>query len=198
MSEFFIELKMSVKEGTAKTHVATLNERMEKAWELTGVSMSQSRTIAIEIDDSTVAIGFKIIARAAAQLKFDDAIKGVLNSSGQHLHFNVELGSSIEELINSDEAMIMLLAKGGFKVSHKQCLIGNLNRVIQELQRSDSEVVKQSLNKFMMFSSRSQRTTKKSRSGAPRGQWETRCLTAALMLSLNAEFELNFDDFSDL
>jgi len=71
------------------------------------------------------------------KITFDDAIRGVLNSSGQHLHFDVELGSSLEEIMDSDEAILMLLAKGGFKVSHKQCLIGNLNRVIQELQRSD-------------------------------------------------------------
>jgi hypothetical protein len=89
------------------------------------------------LDDSTIAIGQKIHFPNKAP-KLDEEFHSVLNHAGQHLHFTVELGTSIDEIMASEEPILKSLSKG-FRVSHTQCLIGNLKKVFVELSKSEKD-----------------------------------------------------------
>lgn len=104
--------------------------------------------------------------------KIDEEFHGVLNHAGQHLHFTAELGTSIEEIMSSQEPIAKSLAKG-FKFTHTQCLIGNLKKVFLELSKSENEEHQMMISQAMI--------------AAP--------LT---MLQLNANLNIQFDDFEEI
>jgi hypothetical protein len=104
--------------------------------------------------------------------KIDEEFHGVLNHAGQHLYFTAELGTSIEEIMSSQEPIAKSLAKG-FKFTHTQCLIANMKKVFMELSKSENESHQMMIQQAMI--------------AAP--------LT---MLQLNANLNIQFDDFEEI
>lgn len=52
-------------------------------------------------------------------VKIDEELHSVLNHSGQHLDFTLELGASIDEVMASTEPLLKSLNRG-FKFTHSQ------------------------------------------------------------------------------
>lgn len=61
------------------------------------------------IDANTIAIGQKIHYPNKAA-KLDEEFHGMLNHSGQHLHLNLELAPSIDEIMSSEQSLYRNLA----------------------------------------------------------------------------------------
>lgn len=133
-----VEIKFAVSPGSAESHAAAINEKLPEIFKLSIPSDFYFRPKVLALDDSTIAIGVKVHV-PFGRAKLDEDIKGVLNSAGQHIHFNVELGTSLASIFSSEEPILMSALKGGYRVSQKVCLISNINRVIQELAKSENE-----------------------------------------------------------
>jgi len=58
----------------------------------------------------------------------------ILNHAGQHAHYTVELGTSIADIMKSEEPVVKSLTKG-FRVTGKVCIISNMKKVFIELAK---------------------------------------------------------------
>lgn len=95
-----------------------------------------------------------------------------MNHAGQHMHVDVELGTSVEEIMASEEPMVKSLTKG-FKVKYQTCFISNVKKLLLQISKSDNEIHKMFAMQALMV--------------AP-----------ATMLTLNANIDLSFDDFQEV
>jgi hypothetical protein len=170
----YAEIRVTVTDGQASKYAADINDSMSTfiSWGDANDYPLIFKPKALAIDDNTVAIGQKFHA-PIGKAKVPEDILGVLNKAGQHLHFDFALGTSVEEILESKESIAMSLLKGGFKVSTSQCLVSNLNRVLVELTKTEDEKIKGALMAVGMFS-------------------------PALMLSINANVDLEFEDFDEI
>lgn len=123
------------------------------------------------LDENTIGLGQKIHYPRKGP-KIDEEFHAVLNNAGQHLYLSAELGTSIDEIMASEEPMLKSLAKG-FKVTHTQCLIGNMKKLLLELSKTEDETKKMFAMQALMV--------------AP--------LT---MLQMNANLNITFDDFEEI
>jgi len=88
------------------------------------------------IDDHTVAIGLKL--HTPNKAKLPEEFHPVLKNAGQHIHWKVELGSSIADVMNGGEPIVKALNKG-FKVTHKHCVISNMKKAIMEMVKDEEK-----------------------------------------------------------
>jgi hypothetical protein len=171
----YVEIRVTVTDGQASKYAADINECLS-----TFISCVEEGNFypfifnlkALVIDDNTVAIGQKFHA-PIGKAKVPEDILGVLNKAGQHLNFYFALGTSVEEILESKESITMSLLKDGFKASTSQCLVSYFNRVLVELTKTEDEKINGALMAVGMFS-------------------------PALMLSINANVDLEFEDFDEI
>jgi len=153
-SHLYMEAKISVDAGTAAGHVETLNNRLAEATAFMAAKEDDffPRPKAILIDDSTVAVGVRFPFEQWRKAKEGMVqFREVLNAAGQHVHFDYELGTSLEEIMSGNEPIATLLAKGGFRARAGLCLISNVNRVLQEFARSADEKTEALFRKVFMI-----------------------------------------------
>ena len=86
--------------------------------------------------------------------------------------FDIELGTSIDEIMTSDHSVLKLLSRG-FRVSHTQSVISNFKRVLVEFSKTDDEALQTLAQQALMI--------------AP-----------ITMLQFNANVEVDFEDFSEI
>jgi len=120
------------------------------------------------IDDETIAIGQKVYFNN--KVPMIPEFVPILNHAGQHAHFTLELGSSIEKVMKSEEPLLKSLSEG-FRVEAKTCIVSNMKRVFMEMAKSEehAEMVGPA-----MF-------------GAP-----------VFMLALQGKVNINFTDFEEI
>jgi hypothetical protein len=138
----FVELKFRVKSGSAQKHAQEIQEYINSMMAIIPESEDEIYFLprVHAIDENTIGMGQKIhFPRSIPAV--DEEFHAVLNHAGQHLHLTAELGTSIEEIMSSDEPMLKSLAKG-FKITHTQCLIGNMKKLLLELSKTEDETKK--------------------------------------------------------
>jgi hypothetical protein len=120
------------------------------------------------LDDHTIAIGIKI--HFPNKMRMPDDFHQVLSHCGQHIHETFELGTSIEEIMKSEEPVLKSLTKG-FTVTGSVCIVSNLKKVFMELMRNEENQEK--LGKLLM-------------------------LSPATMLTVNGKLDLDFEDIEEI
>ena len=125
------------------------------------------------IDDQTIAIGQKFhFSNKAKANVIPPELHSVLNHAGQHMHFDIDLGTSVEEIMASNDSLLKLLNQG-FRVQKSLCLISNFKRVLMEFSKTDDEAIQIMAMTALMI--------------AP-----------ITMLQFNANLNIEFDDFSEI
>ena len=120
--------------------------------------------------DNSVSVGMKLPLKCPVPGKLiPEDILSKLHHIEQHLHWTLELGTSIDEVMNSGKSMLECAHKG-FRIEHKHCLISNLKKVFLHILKDENT---QFMGPLMMM--------------AP-----------ATMLSFDGKVHLELDDFDEL
>lgn len=167
----YVELRLGFK-GNAKHHAERFGNALKKVYDLIpsdGDEELYFKPKVLALDDNTVAVGLKIHYPNKFPM-FDD-FKPILKNAGQHVHWSLELGTSLKEIFESGEPIAKLASLGGFKMQHKHCFISNLKKVLIELMKDEEK--RQILGAAMMF--------------AP-----------ATMLTLTGNLDITFEDFDEI
>ena len=166
----FVEIKISTAPGKAKEHADWLGPEILKAAAIIPESEDDFyfKPKVSAHDDSTIAVGLKIHFPNKAPMIQDFA--NVLNHCGQHIHYTVQLGTSIEDIMKSTQPVVKSVAEG-FNVQAKTCIISNMKKVLMELAKDEKYGDK--IGMMMM--------------AAP-----------ATMLTVNGNLEFGFDDIEEV
>ena len=85
-------------------------------------------------DESTIAVGLKIYLRN--KVPMIPEFVPILNHAGQQIQYTIDLGTSIEKVMSSEEPLLKSLSSG-FRVEAKASLISNMKRVFMELSKHE-------------------------------------------------------------
>lgn len=97
----YAEIRITVADKNAAKYTKIINEFLNIVYDIFYKQNEEKFTDvyfkpkALTVDKSTIAIGMKFHNKFGRN-KLTDDILGVLNKAGQHLHFDVALGTSFE------------------------------------------------------------------------------------------------------
>jgi len=166
----FAEIRITTEAGKAQEHADYFGKEITDMVNIIPDSEDSAyfKPKISALDDHTIAIGLKI--HYPNSFPMPDDFHQILSHCGQHIHAQLELGTSIEEIMKSEQPVLKSLTKG-FSVSKKVCIVSNLKKVFMELMRNEENQEK--LGKLLMVS-------------------------PATMLTLNGSLDLEFDDIEEI
>ena len=98
------------------------------------------------LQPDVVSVGIKVVLNKKIEA-ISEEILSKLHHIEQHLHWTLELGTSIDEVMNSGKSLLECAHKG-FRFEHKHCMISNLKKVFLHVLKDENQGM---LNTLMMM-----------------------------------------------